>query len=199
MTKQEFLKKLQSSLPGLPLDEVEERLAFYSEMIEDRMEEGVTEEEAVLAVGNVEEIASQIVADTPLRKIVKENIKPKRPMKVWEMVLLILGSPVWFSLLVAAFAVALSLYAAAWSVVISLWAAFASLTACGFGGIFVGIFFAFAGHGIAGMATIGAALVCVGLGIFLFFGCKAITRGILFLTKQMVLGMKNRLIKKEAA
>ena len=57
MTKQEFLDRLRRSLAGLPLEDAEERLAFYDEMIDDRMEEGLAEEEAVSSFGTPEEIA----------------------------------------------------------------------------------------------------------------------------------------------
>ena len=39
MTKQEFLAELRRGLSGLPQNDIEERLNFYSEMIDDRMEE----------------------------------------------------------------------------------------------------------------------------------------------------------------
>jgi uncharacterized membrane protein len=60
LTKYEFLEKLQTKLRDLPESEVGERINFYSEMIDDRMEEGLSEEEAVAAVGTVEGIAFQI-------------------------------------------------------------------------------------------------------------------------------------------
>ena len=47
MTKQEFLSGLKAKLSGLPQEDVEERLGFYAEMIEDYTEEGLSEEEAV--------------------------------------------------------------------------------------------------------------------------------------------------------
>ena len=56
MNKQEFLAGLQKGLSGLPQEDVEERLTFYGEMLDDRMEEGLSEEEAVAAAGSVEEI-----------------------------------------------------------------------------------------------------------------------------------------------
>ena len=65
MTKLQFLFALRDKLAGLPQSDIEERLRFYSEMIEDRMEEGLSEEEAVAAVGTVDEIASQATADIP--------------------------------------------------------------------------------------------------------------------------------------
>ena len=69
-------------------------------MIADRMEDGLSEEDAVASVGSVEEIAAQIIADTPLSKLAKAYIKPKRRLTAWEIVLLALGFPIWFSLLV---------------------------------------------------------------------------------------------------
>ena len=48
MRKQEFLAQLRKALSGLPQDEIEERLTFYGEMIDDRMEEGLSEEEREL-------------------------------------------------------------------------------------------------------------------------------------------------------
>ena len=47
MNKQEFLVQLRNALSGLPKDDIEERIEFYSEMIEDRIEEGLSEEEAI--------------------------------------------------------------------------------------------------------------------------------------------------------
>ena len=93
MSKQEFLAQLRKGLSGLPQDDIEERLTFYGEMIEDRKEEGLSEEEAVSAVGNVDEIVEQVVAEVPLVKIAKERIKSKRRLSAGEIVLLALGSP----------------------------------------------------------------------------------------------------------
>ena len=110
MLKQEFLAQLRDALCGLPQCDIDERLTFYSEIIDDRMEDGLPEEEAVAAVGSVDEIFTQVVAEIPFSKIVKERIKPKRRLTAWEIVLLALGSPIWLSLGIAAFAVILSLY-----------------------------------------------------------------------------------------
>lgn len=88
MTKLKFLLSLHDRLSGLPKNDVEERLSFFSEMIEDRMEEGLSEEEAVSAVGTVDQIAAQIVADIALAGNAKEKTKPHR---AWEIVFLALG------------------------------------------------------------------------------------------------------------
>ena len=47
MGKDAFLAQLRKGLAGLPQKDIEERLTFYSEMIDDRMEEGLSEEEVI--------------------------------------------------------------------------------------------------------------------------------------------------------
>jgi len=199
MCKQEFLETLLSRLCGLPKQELDERLEFYGEMIDDRIEEGLTEEEAVADIGSVDDIAAQIIADIPLSKIAKERIKPKRRLKAWEITLLAVGSPIWLSLAIAVFAVVLSVYVVLWSVIISVWAVFGSLIACAFGGVAVGAVFAVYGNAPSGIATVGAGIFCAGLAIFLFFGCKAATKGIIILTQKLALGIKKCFMGKEKA
>ena len=199
MNKQEFFSALRMGLSGLPQKDIEERLLFYSEMIDDRMEEGLSEEEAVAAVGSVEEIASQVVEEIPLAKIAKERIKPKRRLRVGEILLLALGAPIWLSLGIAALAVIFLVYVSLWSVIISLWAVFVSFAVCGVAGVIAGIGFVAGGHTLSGLAVIGAACVCAGLGIFVFYGCKAATKGIVLLTKKIAIWTKSCFIKKEDA
>ena len=199
MRKQEFLDELQMKLSGLPRKDIEERIAFYSEILDDRIEEGYAEEDAVREIGSVDEIATQIIADTPFSKIAKERIRPKRRLSMGEIMLLTLGSPIWLSLLIAAFAVMLSLYVSLWSVVISLWAVFASLAVCLIGGVSACVVFIVGGNAASGVAMLATGIVCAGLSIFMFYGCKAVTSGILMLTKKMAIWLKNCFIKKEVA
>ncbi len=197
MNKTEFLLDLTEKLSPLPWEEIADRWDYYSEMIDDRMEEGLSEEAAVAALGSTDQIAAQILSDIPLTKLVKRKIKSSRRIKAWEIVLLVLGSPIWLSLLIAAFAVVLSLYISLWAVIISLWAVFVSLIVCALAGITVGIFWTAISNVPAGMATIGAGILCAGLSIFLFFGCKAATKGAALLAKKMVLGIKRCFLRKE--
>ena len=197
MERLEFLLQLRERLSCLPQDDMEERLTFYNEMIDDLLEEGLSEQEAVAQIGNVNEIASQILQDTPLSTLVKERIKPKQRMKPWQIVLLAVGSPLWFSLLMAALAVGICLYTVLWVLVICLWAVFASVAACALGGMVGGGIFAANGNRLAGIATIGAALVCAGVSIFLFCGCKAATKGAARLTGKIISATKRCFMKKE--
>ena len=198
MSKQEFLTRLEESLAGLPREDVAERLAFYEEMINDRMEEGLSEQEAVAAAGPIEDIVTQTVSEVPLTKIVRERVKTRSSGRGWVIVLLILGFPVWFPLLVAAGAVVFSLYIVLWSLVLSLWAVEVSLWASALCCVGLGVVNLVRGNTPTGLAALGAALVCAGLSVFLFWGCMAATRGLLALTKKMALGMKTWFIRKES-
>ena len=138
MKMTEFVLALNEKLSNLPSEEVEERLDFYCEMISDRIEDGMPEEEAVAKMGTVDEVAEQIIIDIPLSSIVKKKIKSRRKMSATEITLLALGSPIWLSILISLFSVFISLYAAVWSVVISLWACFVSFVAFALLGVVLG-------------------------------------------------------------
>lgn len=199
MTKQEFLEALRNGLSGLPQDDIEERLTFYSEMIDDRMEEGLTESDAVSAIGSVDEITAQIISETPFTKLVKEKVKPKHTLRAWEIVLLVLGAPLWIPLLIAVAVIIFSCYAVIWSAIISLWAAEVSIGATSIGALIIGAVAIVQGNVLPGIAMFGIALICAGLTIFFFFGCKEVTKGILILTKKAALGVKSMIVKKESA
>lgn len=50
MTKQEYLAELRAALPDLSAEEASRACAFYEEMIDDRMEAGEDERDAVAAM-----------------------------------------------------------------------------------------------------------------------------------------------------
>ena len=200
MTKSEFIAELKRGICGLPQADIEERLLFYSEMIDDRIEEGLSEEEAVADVGSVDMIVSQIISETPLTRLARERIKPKRRMRAWEIVLLVLGSPVWVPLLAAAFVIIASAFVVLASLVISAWAIFAAFVGVAVGGLAGSVLIIIRGNVFSGVAVIGAALFFAGLSIFLFFGCRAATMGIAKLIKMTVLGIKKLFVgRKENA
>lgn len=197
MTKQEFLTALLRGLDSLPKKDIDETLHFYSEIIDDRMEEGLPEEEAVAAAGDVEEIITQIIGSPP-KDTNKKNKQKNRLLKTSESILLAVGSPIWIPLGIAALAVIFSLWASLWSVVISLWAAFVSLSGTGFGGVTGGIILLFTRESIEGMALLGGGLVCGGLSIFLFYGCRWLTEQCVRLTKKLIMWIKSIFTKKGA-
>ena len=65
MTKLEFLSALSEKLGALDEADRLQTLSYYSEMISDRMEDGEPEEEAVAALGEIEEIALRAISERP--------------------------------------------------------------------------------------------------------------------------------------
>ena len=194
MTKESLLMWLREAFSAYPPEEVEERIRFYEEMIDDRMEDGLTEEEAVASLGSLEEVIAKMAAEMP-------PLKKKKAMRLrwWEILLLVLGFPLWFPLLIAVASVLFALYACLWSVILSLWAVFVSVAVCSFFGILVGIGYLLFGKRLTGLALLGAGIFCMGLSIFLFLGCKAATAGTWLLAKKFFLVVKNAFVKKEVA
>ena len=197
MNKEMFLARLEMELYGLPKDDIAERLAFYSEMIDDRIEEGLTEEEAVAGIGPIEDIVSQTISEIPLTKLVKEKIKPERSLKGWELALIIIGFPLWFPLLIAGLAIVFSFYVVIWSVVISLWAAVVSVGASALFGTVVSVVQFVNGRAVPALALLGMSLAAAGLAILMFFACIGLTKGAAKLTGKIALGIKSMFIKKE--
>ncbi len=197
MNKQEFLVILRESLVGLPREDIERSVDYYSEMIDDRMEDGLSEEEAVNAVGSFEEIISQILTEVSLPKLVKERVKPSHALKTWEILLLIIGAPLWLPLLVALAAVVLAVCLVIWSIIVALYAVNLSFLIVGIAGICGFVVSVFSGSGTQAMLSLGAGLVGAGITILLFLGFNQITKGILFLSKKVLLGVKACFIGRE--
>lgn len=196
MNKSEFLNELRIGLSGLPQADIQEKTEFYSEMIDDKTEDGKTEQEAISEIGTVEDIVSQLASTTPLKTLLTKRIKPKRRLSALEITLIAVGFPVWFSLAVAAAAVVLSLYISIWAVVLSLWAVCLSFFAGFIGGVSGAVIFAVQENLPGGAVLFSAALILSGLGIFMFLGCKALSRYFIIGTKKAVIKLKASLIRK---
>ena len=199
MNKAEFLLSLRQGMEGLPKDEVEASLAFYSEIIDDMVEDGLSEEEAVLKMGSVDSIISQIISEISIAKIVKERVTPKRKLSKKEITFIAISSPIWVSLFAAGIAIAISIYATIWSVLISLWAVFVSIAACGLGTIAGGIVISTVHSTATGLALISVGIFLCGLAIFAFFGCKTASKATCFVTHKLTMGIKNMFVRKEKA
>ena len=199
MTKKEFLKELKSRLALLPSDDVEASIEYYSEMIDERIEEGIDEESAVASLLAPEKAAEDVISEMSISKLVKARIKPKRTLHTWEIVLIILGSPIWISLILAAVSIVFSVYISLWSVVASFWMAGISIFATALASLASGLaLLIIAGNAGAGMLFLGAAIFLTGIGIFGFWGCKAVTVFMLKLSKLVLKWIKNCFVKKEA-
>jgi len=199
VTKTEFMNILRSreELFGLPEEDIARSLSFYEELIDDRIEEGMSEEEAVADVGDPREIAAQILSEIPLSKLVKKKMKPSRRLRVWEIILLALGSPIWLTLLIAALVILLALYTVLWSLVVVVWAVGVAFAATFLLGIAALVLLCVQGSVGAGLLMLGLGAICGGLAIFLWFGSTAATKGAWWLSKKFLLLIKSCFLRKE--
>ena len=194
MSKTEFLKELESRLNGLPSKDIDERIEFYSEMIDDRVEEGKTEEEAIAEIGTVDDVVQQIAKETPLLKLVKEKVKPKTRLKAWEIVLICLGFPLWFPLLLTAMILVFVAYILLWILVIVTYAVELALSLASIASLV--LFFVYLPSGGFSFFLLGCALVGAGAAILMFFGCKWATIGTIKMTKAISLSIKKRFVSR---
>ena len=197
MNKNAFLAALLAKLAGLPQDDIGRSLEYYAECIDDAVEDGKSEEEAVAALGPVDEIANSIWSEVPMVKLAKHKFKRERRFRAWEVILLALGAPLWISLIAAAFAVVISVYASLWSVVVSLFAATAALGGSAFGGAVMAVYGLFTGQAAAALFLLGCALAAAGLCVLFFYLSILTAKGVIWLGKKIWLGLKKLVMKKE--
>ena len=201
MSKDAFIGELRHRMAGLPKEAVDRTVEYYSELIADSMEDGLSEEEAVSRLGSLDEIVANVVKDTPLSQIVETRIREKKAkrggIRAWEVILLVLGAPLWLPLLLAVLAVVLALYVALWAVVIALWAVVAAVILTGVVAVVAGIVELCQLHLPQGLVLLGGGLVCMGLCALLFLLMKLITVGTVKLCKLIWTGIKSLFVGKK--
>ena len=194
MNKKEFLEELKNRLAGLPKDDLDNRLSFYSEMIDDRVDEGKSEEEAVNEIGSVDEVVKQIASETPLTTLVKERVKPKESFPAWAIVLLVFGFPLWFPLALTALILCLVAYLLIWVLVIVTYSVEISLIVSSVGSIIA--FFTSLFTGEFSAVSLGAAIMCAGGAALFIFACIWATKGTLALSKSIFTSIKTSIMRK---
>ena len=115
MTKADFLRLLERALMQLSEEERQKNLEYYSELLDDMMEEGMTEAEATAKLGSPNQIAQSILQEMPLGKLVSTRMKPKSGWTPLAIVLAVVGSPVWVPLLLATVAIVLAVFVSIWA------------------------------------------------------------------------------------
>lgn len=246
MNTEEYRSQLTALLRSLPREEREEVVSFYMESIADRIDEGMSEEEAVASMVSPGQAAEAIIAEAgekrkalvPCEASVGRNDEPdlpegvvdiegaedanvesgeddpaspdgffarakKRRFTPLEWVALIVTSPLWLTLLIAAVAcalglvigiaaIALALYICAWTLIACLWL---------IGGAFVvsvPVVLVFAVWGLQvgnapfSLVNIGYSLMLFGGGMWVLKAALAVTRAFLRWQKESVAARFSR-------
>lgn len=223
MKKSEFLAELELRLGGLPDVDRKQSLDYYTEMIDDHVEDGLSEEGAIAAIGTPAQLAEEILreklaangeascakkVDEGLKsdetsasgskaaaddKILKKNHTLSAPV----IVLLVLGSPVWLSLLVAAASVVLSLYAVLWSLVVTVFAVDVSFGVVALAAVLTSpVFFVTKGAAI-GLSMLGIGFVLAGLAMLMNHASQYALKGGVILSKWIFCSIKRCFVRKE--
>lgn len=169
MNRMEFDRALRRGIRRLPKPEVQRFSEYYAEMLDDRIEAGMTETAAVAQLGNPREIAAQILSDASIPEVKRLHDRLQRRPSAWGIVLIILGSPIWLSLALAAFSVALAVMAALWSVIVVLWAAELAFALCAPAGVALAVSSMVRGDAALGAALLGCGIFGAGAAIVWFY------------------------------
>lgn len=183
MTKTTFIDTLRGLLQSLNEDECNKFISYYEEIIEDYKENGLTEEEVIKKIGTPQSIADNILSEQD-----SINIKvPSFSSKILNIILLILGFPLWGSLLLALVLLILSAYIIIWCIPFTTGASSIAFFVAALISI-IGSPFMMADVLTVGIVQLGLGVSSVGLSILL--GCITI-----YLSKKLVVITKKLTFK----
>ena len=196
MTKADFLQLLERALAQLPEEERRRNLEYYSELLDDMLEEGMTEAEATAKLGSPGQIAQNILQEMPLGKLVTTRMKPKSGWTPLAIILAVVGSPVWVPLLLAAAALVLGMFVSLWALGVVAVAVVVGLAVIVVAAPIVAIRAAVLTLPL-GLVLLGAGLVLLGLCVLGGLMAVELCRLLWQLTVWLVHKIKGLFIRKE--
>lgn len=184
MTKQMFLNQLAGELHRMPQEERFRTLSYYDELVDDRIEDGQSEEEAVASLGDPGQVAREILGEE------EASVSTKTGRKVWLIVLLVLGFPLWGSLLLAGICLLLSIYLLLFVPTLVLGALALGFLAAAVMGVLGTPFLIFdqgifAGGLPAGVFQLGLSVALLGLSILSAVGLYFMVKGTVKVSKSL--------------
>lgn len=181
MTPQEYCARLEGLLYPMPPEERQEIIRYYMEFLEE------ADEAERLSLGSPEELAEKVLRENGIPRTPTPPLNPppspasQKGNTAGKIILLVLTSPIWFSLLIAFFAIIFSLLVCL--IVIPLSLAVALPTAI------AGVFLTRPTDIPYIVFNIGCGLICGGLALLLWrpvwLGVCAVCKGTVFVTKKL--------------
>ncbi len=189
MNKNEFTRELKSKINHLPKAERRKILQYYYEMISERMDDGMTEAEAIDALGNLDELFAEYA---PTVKEPEKGVK----LRAWHIIMLIVGSPLWISMVAALLCIILAFYIVIWAVVIVFYAVFAAFAVSAVACFIASFICLFTGSPALFFAYMGASCILSGLAILWFMLSTLVAKGITKLTGKSAKGIFRFFFKR---
>lgn len=156
MNKEKFYQSLKNRLKNFDKSEAKSIIEYFDEIIDEKMENGYTEEEAISSLGNVDDIIRAIKTDLVIKR---SSDKKTNSLRNFLIILGICSSPILIPIGVAFFITFFSL-------LISLFSVFIALAVSSFACYFAAI-----------VTAIGMFLKSIDLGIILLVFGGAILAG----------------------
>ena len=154
MKREEYINQLRTYLSGMPENDMNEALEYYTEYLSEVPDENLDEE--IKKLGNPEFLAKQL--ESEVQNNTQMNFSDKNSNSALKITVLILTSPIWLSLLAAYFSIYVTIICVIFSVYIAFPAMSLTFLICAFGtakySVYNVIFFA---GGF--LITLGASLV----------------------------------------
>lgn len=178
MTKNEFLSALERELASLPESDRKRSILYFDEIIADRMEEGLSEEEVLAEMESVEEIAKGILSDAA-----EEPTEPEKTVHkvggcpLWLAILLaVLGAPIWLPVAFAVAATLVTIYMVPWILILTLFCVAIAFVLGGLAGIVLALICSPVIGVYITMLAVGICIFLTGFGILLMFPSVILTR-----------------------
>lgn len=159
MNRQEYIENLKHQLKNETYETVCQIINYYEEMIDDLLEDGFSEQDAILKLENVEDVVRNIKG-IPTYEVKKMS----QSLKIGLGIFLFISFPLWGSLLAAFCMILLSLYIIIWCIPLLT----ASITLSGIVVFIVGVFGAFplfTSSVALGLTQFGVSAIAGGIGI----------------------------------
>lgn len=190
MDRIDFIKALADELAyEVKPSEIHQLINYYDEIIQDLMEDGYSEIEAVAKLGSPRKLAKEAAG------IQEVEIEIPRRFNPFVIVMLIIGFPLWGSLLLTAVLLLLSFYLVIWCVpfttaVFGVTAVFAGIVSAVFSPLVMG------GALFMGVTQLGIGTLFFGLGILSLVLTYSISGFFLRVTKKTSIAFKNLLFRR---
>lgn len=195
MNKWEYLDRLTELLACLPPDHRIESVSFYAEMIDDRMEDGMTEEEAVAALDPPGVAAEAILDELPAVPRVVAKTRRKSRALLWTAV--IVGSPIWLSLAAAFLVTAVAIYACIWLLAACIWLLAIGLVLGAPIGVFLFAVGIMVGNVPFSVAELGAGLFSGAIGVLCLRGAYVASKQLARLSRVWVAKAVSPFVKRK--
>lgn len=198
MNKETYLDALETELKQYEITDYMRYIEYYRELIEDSIEDGKTELEALDNLGDAQSVVKRILSEQ--RDLFIK--KPKGKLHPGVLILLVLGSPLWLSLLVALMCVLFAIFIIILIAYFILWLIpfMSGLFTFVFGmsgiAMFLTSFVFMVHHFAAGLMQLGVGIFALGVGILLFFQTRMLIQTFMKKHRQLSRSLKYTIKRK---